>query len=91
MQGAGLGGGAFALFQDIGDIFTAVRLERQGVFQGACDLLRAVDFAPGDDFLEVVRAVEALVLQLAGISRGVRTQRQESQEQALRARLFALR
>jgi len=81
---------SFPLFEDVGDIFATVGLEGQRVLESAVNFLRTVDFAQGDDFLDVVRRVEALVLQLAGVSLGVRTQGQEGQQKSLVAGFFAL-
>ena len=49
------GTGAFALFEDVGDVFAAISLESQRVLEGSIDFLRAVDFAQGEDFLDVVQ------------------------------------
>jgi len=72
--------GSFALFQDIGDVFATVGLESQRVMERAVDLFQAIDFAQGDDLLDVMPAVEALVLQFASVSLGVGAEGQEGQQ-----------
>ena len=79
------------MLEDVGDVFAAEGLKGEGVLEGAGDFFGAVDFAQGDDFLDVMGGVEAFVLQLAGKQLGLRARDQEGQQQSLIAGLFALR
>ena len=90
VQGRGDGGLAFTLFEDVGDVFAAVGLEGEGVVQGAGGFVRAVDLAQGDDFLDVVRGVEALFLQLARVEVGLGSQAQEGLQEGLLAGALAI-
>ena len=65
------GGLALPLFQDVGDVFAAVSFIGQRVVQGAGGFVQAVDLTQGDDFLDVVRGVEAFFLEFAGIEIGL--------------------
>jgi len=65
VQRRGRGRGGLALLQQVGDVITTVRLKSEGVVNGAGHGGRAVEFAQGNDFLDVVGGGEALFLQLA--------------------------
>jgi len=49
-----------------------------------------VDFAEGDDLLDVMRSVDALFLELAAIGFGVRAKVQKGQEQGMQTSLLTL-
>ena len=80
----------FPLGQDVGNVFAANGLEAQGVLKGTGNFVRPVDFAEGDDLLDVMRSVEAFFLELATIGFGVRAKVQKSQEQGLLTSLLSL-
>jgi hypothetical protein len=65
MEGAGFGESALALFQKVGDVFAAERLELEGVLDGSGGGVGSVDFTQGHDLADVVRDVEAPVLEFA--------------------------
>src|SRR5208283_1231822 len=58
--------------------------------EGTGNFVRPVDFAEGDDLLDMMRSVEAFFLELAAIGFGVRAEVQKSQEQGLLTSLLTL-
>src|SRR5216117_339347 len=91
MKGSGRGAHAFALHQNVGDVFAADGLKGEGVLDGASELVGAVDFAQGHDLLNVRSSIEAAVLQLAAKQLGLRAKIEEGQQESLIAGPFALR
>ena len=91
MQGRGGHGVALALFQQLGDIFTAVSVEGQGVPQGAGHFVGAVELAQRDDLLDVVRGMEAFFAEFATVAFGVCSQAQEGSQAGLVAGAVTLR
>ena len=90
MQSPGLGRGPLPLFQEVGDVFATEGVVSPGVLQGALDFLAAVEFAQGDDLLDLVPRVAALFLQTAVIVRRVGREGQEPAQQLLGSGLAAL-
>ena len=83
VQCAGFGGCFAALMEDVGDVFGAVGVELDGVFDGSGGCLFAVDFTQRDDFSNVDVAVEAPVLKLPDVFVGVGADAQELHEMLL--------
>ena len=63
--------------EDVGDVFGAVGVEFDGVFDGAGGGFFAVDFAERDDFSDVDGGVEPSVLKLPDVFVGVRAEAHE--------------
>ena len=90
MDRSGLDRRARLLLEQIGDILATECLISPGVFQGALDLFRTVDFAQGNDLLHVMARVAALFGQPLIILGGVRREGQEPAQQLLGTGLTAL-
>ena len=80
MQGTGLRGEPLALFEDIGDVFAGEGLGVESVFDGASQVVLAVDVGEGNDFVDVDAGAQAAGAQLPVVGFGAGTQRVESQE-----------
>ena len=74
---------ALALFQKVGDVFAALRIEGQGVLKGAGYFVGAVELAQRDDLLNVVRGVEAFFPEFTAVEFGLRSQAQEGLQAGL--------
>ena len=83
VQSAGRDGRALALLQDVGDVFAAISFESEGILEGVGDLINAVDFAQGHDFLDMVGSVEPFLVKFADIELGLGRQIQERQQEGL--------
>src|SRR2546423_15039010 len=81
---------ALALFKNVGDVLAAVGFESERIGNGARYLVHPVDFAQGDDLLNMMGRVEPFFLQLAAIDWSVGRQVQEGQEEGLLACFKAL-
>jgi len=90
VQCRGRGRGGLTLLQQVGDIITAVRLKSEGIVNGAGHGVRAVEFAQGNDLLDVVGGREAFFLQLAIIRLGLGRQVEKGRQQGLLAGADAL-
>src|SRR6266576_1221481 len=90
VQGRSRWGFTFALFQQVGDVFTSVSLKLEGVLQGASDFVVAVELAQGDDLLDMVRSIEPLLLEPAHVKLGLGAQAQEGLQASLLARTMAM-
>ena len=90
VQCRGCSRGGLALLQQVGDVITAVRLKSEGVVNGSGHGVRAVEFAQGNDFLDVVGGREAFFLQLAIIRLGLGRQVEKGRQQGLLAGADAL-
>src|SRR5205823_3704308 len=90
MQSAWSNRGALALFENVGDVLAAVGFEGDRIGDGARHLVHSVNFAQGDDLLNMMGRVEPLFLQLAAINLSGGCEVQKSQQKRLLARFEAL-
>ena len=59
VQRAGLRGVAFALLEDVFNVFAGERLAGDGVIHGEGDFFAAVDVGQGDDLVDMDAGLEA--------------------------------
>ncbi len=71
MESAGFREGPQALFEKIGDVFRGKSLEEAGILDRSVDSIAAIDFAEGNDLLEVMAGVETAFLQFTVIILGL--------------------
>jgi len=91
MQGAGRGQEPLALFEEIGDVLAGVGTQGMGVIDGAAGRLHSVDFAQGNDLLDMMADVEAALGEMIVVGLRPGREVQERQEQPLVAHAAALR
>ena len=70
MQGSRFGQEPGALFAKIGDVLTGESLEGEGILHGPGHLLYPVDFAQGDDLVEVMAGIHAAFFKLSVVVSG---------------------
>jgi hypothetical protein len=71
---------AFALFEDVGDVFAGEGLEFEGVFESADDFVFSVDVDQGHDSGDVDAGVEAAFLEPAIVFLGTRAEGVEARK-----------
>ena len=71
------------MFQQVGDVLAAEGLEFQGVLDGPCGLLGAVDLTEGHDLADVMQDIQPPLGQALIERLGLGRQRQQAQQQLL--------
>ncbi len=65
MKGSGRSVHPLPLQENVGHVFAAERFKGDGVLNGSGDLVWPIDFAQGNNLLDVMESVEPFVLELA--------------------------